>query len=99
VKCGLYDKNPNLCNCVTLELPEELGVSNSCEQMKGLLFATAEAWEPDWAGVMSRESMHRDGFSAERPFVDWMVYISRSMLRSVPAVMPPSEVQSVGQIG
>jgi Immunity protein 52 len=92
ITCGLYWTSPNpdagLSNCVTLDLPEDLGELNQAGRMSGVLAAVARAWEPDWAGVMSRDSMNARAFDANAPFVDWMVYVSRR----IDGVPPPSSV-------
>jgi hypothetical protein len=92
ITCGLYWTSPNpnasLSNCVTLDLPEDLGELKQAERMCGVLAAVAQAWEPDWAGVMSREAMNARAFDAKIPFVDWMVYVPRR----IDGVLSPSSV-------
>ncbi len=92
VTCGLYwvspTQNASLSNCVTVDLPEQLGDLGRAEQMKHLLTTVVRAWEPEWAGVMSREAMRTRSFDARRPFVDWMVFVPRS----VGLLPPPSSV-------
>ena len=99
VTCGLYwvspTPNASMSNCVVLHLPTDLGELNQTERMAHLLAATARAWEPDWAGVMSNESMKARGFDASAPFVDWMVYVPRQ-IRGVP---PPSSVIALKGLG
>ncbi len=58
--------------------------------MRPVLAAVANAWEPDWAGVMSDEAMQRRKFDAGKPFVDWMLYISDKWLPKVPTFEPPA---------
>jgi hypothetical protein len=83
VKCGLYwtSSNPNasLSNYVTLDLPKDLGELKQAERMSTVLAAVARAWEPDWAGVMSKDAMNARAFDARIPFVDWMVYLPRKI--------------------
>ena len=92
ITCGLYWTSPNpnasLSNCVTLDLPEDLGELKQAERMSGVLAAVAQAWEPDWASVMSREAMNARAFDAKIPFVDWMVYVPRR----IDSVLSPSSV-------
>ena len=77
--CGLYWQSAtpgiSVSNCVVLDLPKDLGILASWQTMSQLLTVTAEAWQPDWAGVMSESSMLSRNFDAEVPFVDWMVYV------------------------
>jgi hypothetical protein len=55
IKCGLYWTSPTanagMSNCVTLDLPEDLGDLKQVDRMSAMLAAIARAWEPDWAGV------------------------------------------------
>lgn len=99
VNCGLHwispAPNASLGNCVTLDLPEDLGELRQTERTVRVLAAAARAWEPDWAGVMSKESMTVRSFDAKVPFVDWMVYIPRK----IGGVSPPSRVIGLEDIG
>jgi hypothetical protein len=92
ITCGLYwgdgTLGAGICNCVTLDLPEDLGELKQAGRMSGVLAAVVQAWEPDWAGVMSREAMNARAFDAKIPFVDWMVYVPRR----IDNVPPPSSV-------
>jgi hypothetical protein len=92
ITCGLYWTSPNpnagLSNSVTLDLPEDLGELKQVERMSAVLAAVAQAWEPDWAGVMSRDAMNARAFDARTSFVDWIVYVPRRIDR----VLPPSSV-------
>ena len=95
IQCGLYwkseNQNTSLCNSVTLTLPKTLGGLGRAEKMAEILSIVAAAWEPAWAGVMSRDAMNTRDFDARRPFVDWMTYIP-SRISEVPA---PSTVQQL----
>ena len=79
IRCGLYWRSANpgvsLGNCVVLDLPKDLGALAAPSRMSKLLALTAEAWQPDWAGVMSESSMLNKNFDAEDPLVDWMIYV------------------------
>jgi hypothetical protein len=99
ITCGLYTANPNLGNCVAITLPEDLGKLRQSEQMARVLAVIAKAWEPDWAGVMSTDSMNAKGFNAKVPFVDWMLYISDRLLLQIPTVSPPATVQQIERLG
>lgn len=72
--CGSYNINPNLSNAVVLDLPEDFGEVAEKECCTELLAVVARAWEPEWAGVISRAS--RDSRPFDSPFVDWMVYVN-----------------------
>jgi hypothetical protein len=88
ITCGLYWTSPNpsasMSNSVTVDLPENLGELKQSERMAGVLAAVARAWEPDWAGIMSRDAMSARAFNAKVPFVDWMVFVPRK-IDNVPA--------------
>jgi hypothetical protein len=95
ITCGLYWTSPNpnasMSNCLTLDLPEDLGELKHAERMACVLAAIAREWEPDWAGVISRDAMSARAFNAKAPFVDWMVFIPRK-IDGVPA---PSSVMQL----
>lgn len=92
LRCGLYWKSSNASvsvgNCVVFDLPKNLGILAEAQRMVQLLAATARAWNPDWAGVMSESSMLTRDFGAEKPFVDWMIYVPRRIGKAPePAVL------------
>lgn len=100
VLCGLCwaSRTPSvsLSNCVVLDLPKELGDLAEANRMIQLLAATARAWNPDWAGVMSEASMLTRGFDAEEPFVDWMIYVPRRIEKvAEPSFLLQLEVGSI----
>lgn len=99
ITCGLYTSNPNLGNCVTLNLPEDLGDLRQSERMVAVLICVVTAWEPDWAGVMSTDAMNARPFSAQVPFVDWMLYLSNTLVPQVPPLPPPATVRKVERLG
>lgn len=88
VACGLYSSG--MSNCVTIDLPEHLGTLRSSDRMTDVLLGLAKAWEPEWAGVMSRDSMRQREYDAGRPFVDWMVFVPGK----VGTVPPPGRLIS-----
>lgn len=88
ITCGLYCNR--LANCVTLDLPEDLGGLRDAKAMSAVLAAAAGAWEPDWGCVASSEAMDRRRFSATKPFVDWMLYVSDERLPIMPTLKPPA---------
>ena len=83
VRCGLswQSSKPNVSvgNCVIVDLPKILVPPASEQKMTRALAAAAQAWKPDWAGVMSESSMLARNFDAEVPFVDWMVFVPRKV--------------------
>jgi hypothetical protein len=99
INCGLYWKsaNPNvyLGNCVTLDFPEELGELVRTEHMARVLAVVARAWEPDWAGVMSKDAMRVRTFNPKIPFVDWMVFVPRW----IESITPPSSIVRLQGLG
>jgi hypothetical protein len=99
ITCGLYWDSPNqtasLSNYVILELPEDLGAFEQAQYTSCVLTAVAKAWEPAWAGVMSRQAMSARGFNAKHPFVDWMVYVPWT----VDKVQPPSSSIKLDGLG
>jgi immunity protein 52 of polymorphic toxin system len=94
IRCGDFSKRGS--NCVTLEFPDDLGALRKADRMKAVLSAVATAWEPDWAGVMSDYAMDIREFDAKLPFVDWMLYISRAWLPTIPRLAPPASAEPVG---
>jgi hypothetical protein len=92
ITCGLYWQSPNqsvgISNHVILELPQDLGRFEQPKYTSCVLAAVATAWKPAWAGVMSRRAMNSRGFDAKSPFVDWMLYVPRSL----DGVQPPSSI-------
>lgn len=95
VACGGYSK---FCsNCINLNFAEKRGGLNRASRMKDVLVAVATAWEPDWAGVMSEAAKDSRGFGTTRsPFIDWMVYLSRDWLPTLPSMAPPASAEPVG---
>ena len=99
VTCGSYSSNPHLGNCVTLNFPENLGKLKQSKRMVAVLASVATAWEPDWAGVMSRNAMNERNFNARVPFVDWMIYVNNRLISQVPSLPSPIVVQQIEKIG
>ena len=97
VGCGLFVRLPkdNLRNSVVLTLPPDLDALSRAETMTRIVAAAARAWEPDWAGVMSRHAMNERSFDARTPFVDWIVYVPRE----IAAPESPSSVVPVPGLG
>jgi hypothetical protein len=99
ITCGLYweSANPNagLSNSVVLQLPKSLGTLSEAKNMARVLTVVAEAWEPAWAGVLSRAAMRARNFDPALPFVDWMAYVP-SEIDQVPS---PSTVLRLAGLG
>ena len=83
ITCGLYwsgsKSRAGLLNSIVLDLPQDLGELNRSEKMSSLLLSVVNAWTPDWAGVMAKDAMRSRNFSAQVPFVDWMLFVSREL--------------------
>lgn len=98
VTCGLFTQNANLRNSFVLDLPEtlrDLGKKGGALQA---LVAVVMAWEPDWAGIVSRASRSSRSFKPDSPFVDWMIYLNRLDIAQLQ--LPPSaSFVKVGDLG
>lgn len=98
IKCGLHwksqSRNAGLSNNVILTLPSDLGELRRAESMARVLAVVSEAWEPAWAGVMSRSAMNARNFDSGRLFVDWMIYVPWEV---DPLPPPTSIVQLAGR--
>lgn len=95
VHCGAY--GPHVGNSVTLSLPAAIVCRLGAEKIEYLLSLTCEIWQPEWAGVMSKQAMQARNFSGRRPFVDWMVYVPRT-IHVVPPFATVMPVQGLGSI-
>jgi hypothetical protein len=103
ITCGLYwlspSPNASMWNCVTLNFPQDLGDLKRADHMARVIDVVARAWEPDWAGVMSKASMDARGFKAGEPFVDWMVYVSKSLRLNGMKIDAPASILPVDNLG
>lgn len=97
--CGVYAKNPHLRNSVVLDLPEILDLSDK-DRYVSVLTSIVQAWEPDWAGVISRATRDSRPFNPAVPFIDWIFYVSRTGLasRSLPATVSTCELPGKGTV-
>jgi len=93
IHCGCY--NERMGNNVCINLPYKAESARWVENASALLARVAETWRPKWAGIMSKKAMKERGYDADYPFVDWMVYVPRS----VPAMPPPSRVEVLKDLG
>lgn len=94
VACGIYADNQHLRNSVVLDLPDELANASGKDRCLAILTAVVDAWEPDWAGVISRTSRNSRSPNPASPFVDWMVYINRPGINysSLPSAATTSNI-------
>lgn len=101
ITCGLHLKGPatsvTMSNFVILDLPTDAGALVNAEMMKRLTTIAAQTWEPDWAGVMSKDSMLARNFNARFPFVDWVLYIPGRII-DVPQPSSTVTVPGLGSI-
>jgi len=93
IHCGSY--NERVGNNVCIDLPYKAENAKWVENASALLAHVAEIWRPRWAGIMSKKAMRERSFNAKYPFVDWMVYVPRS----IPAMPPPSRVEVLKDLG
>jgi hypothetical protein len=91
IRCGCY--NERIGNSVVVDLPYRS--SGWVQKATSLLALAAEIWKPRWAGIMSQRAMRERDFDGAHPFVDWMVYVPRS----VEAVPPPGYVLPLNDLG
>jgi hypothetical protein len=77
-----------------LDLPDELANAAGKDRCLAILTAVVDAWEPDWAGVISRISRNSRSPNPASPFVDWMVYINRPGINysSLPSAATTSNI-------
>lgn len=88
VICGSFSQNANLRNSVVLDFPEAPGDLGRKDVALQALVAVVRAWEPDWAGIVSRASSSTSPFKPGSPFVDWMIYLNYLDIAS--SQLPPS---------
>lgn len=91
--CGSCSER--VTNNVLVDLPYLPEGSPWVEKASGLLGRVAEIWHPQWAGVMSKNAMREREFGIDRPIVDWMVYVPRS----IEAASPPARVEILNDLG
>jgi hypothetical protein len=85
--CGGY--SPRVPNCVVVNFPAELGSLSRAETMCSIVAAVARAWEPERAQVASHEARDTRLYQPGKPFVDWMLYLSRDWLPKGTTHLPP----------
>ncbi len=101
ITCGMSTTRASMGNCVALNLPPDLKQLADSDAMSHLLGAVVRSWEPDWAGVMSDVARRVRGFTAKRPFVDWMIYLKdKDMLwnRQLPLPASVCEIEGIGGV-
>jgi hypothetical protein len=79
-------------NSLKIDFPRELGSLASADKMSDVLAAVARAWEPQWAGVQSRQATQLRPFHPDKPFVDWMLYLCRDRLPNGATLHWPARV-------
>lgn len=92
IGCGCFDAAGNN---IVLNLPMQCALLSSDARASALLALVAKSWHPDWAGIMSNRAVSQRNFDAGHPFVDWMVYVPRS----VETMPPPARVETVEGLG
>jgi hypothetical protein len=93
IHCGCYSER--IGNNVLIDLPSKTVSLKWVDNASMLLALVAETWRPKWAGIMSKKAMRERDFNGDYPFVDWMVYVPRS----VKAVPLPSRVEVLKGLG
>ena len=103
IACGFTEQSSTperrrlMVNNVLIEWPSGLGSLARSEAMLPILSSVIKTWRPDWAGVMSRHAMDEQLFDADKPFLDWMLYVSGII--KAPETLPYSlNIPSVGTI-
>jgi hypothetical protein len=86
-------------NAVVINLPKELGAFALPDKMIAVLSTVVRAWEPEWAGVQSQKAVDLRHGHMDHPFVDWMVYLSRDLLRDGTTLHQPARVVALGSLG
>ena len=93
IHCGAY--SARIGNSVIIDLPYQSESSEWVGRASSLLALTAEVWQPNWAGIMSKKAMRERDFDGDNPFVDWMVYVPRR----IAAVPSPGRVEALNGLG
>jgi len=93
IHCGSYSERVG--NSVVVDLPYRSETLEWVAKASSLLALVARIWRPEWAGIMSKTAMRERNFAADYPFVDWMVYVPRS----IEEVPPPGCVESIDGLG
>lgn len=99
IGCGIYGEySPP--NAIVLDLPSKLGGFASAQASANLLAAAVKAWEPEWGGMISRESRERRARKVGDPVIDWIFYINRLDIdhSKLPASASMQPVDDLGTI-
>jgi len=94
IGCGCFD---GAGNNIVLNLPLHCELLFSEDKAAALLALAAECWHPDWAGIISKKAILERGFDGDRPFVDWMVYVSRA-IHTAPPFATVVHIDGLGSI-
>jgi hypothetical protein len=97
IHCGSYSEGSG--NDVVLNLPEDMGDLRKPERMAAVLATVVRAWEPDTGGVMSLTAIRATDYRLQVPFVNWMVYVSNTVVPELPPMPQPAGVQKVDGLG
>jgi len=93
VHCGCY--NDRVGNNVIIDLPHSSESPAWVDNAVSLLALVAEIWQPEWAGIMSKQAMRDRDFDGDRPFADWLVYVPRA----IPSVPSPARFEVLNNLG
>jgi hypothetical protein len=94
ITCG--SRSERAGNSVELVFPAGLAPLASVEKMSAVLAAVVRAWEPEWAGVQSREALQLRPLEAGQPFVDWMLYLCRERCPNGATLHHPAQLHALG---
>jgi hypothetical protein len=94
IACG--SRSERVGNSVELVFPAGLAPLASVEKMSAVLAAVVRAWEPEWAGVQSREALQLRPVEAGQPFVDWMLYLCRERCPNGATLHHPARLHALG---
>lgn len=75
MSCGIYSTVSGLSNAVVLKIPSQLDV-NATNQVRQIILALSQAWEPDWAIVAAQTRVTQQAGAG--PFLDRALYIRSS---------------------
>lgn len=75
MRCGVYTSVPTLGNAVVLNLPYSFDVTLA-QDLRRLVAAFVDAWEPDWMAITSQTKMSECG--TQNPFLDKALYLKSS---------------------
>lgn len=97
ITCGLYSEIVGVgSNNVVLLFPKDPGALVDPERASHALAVVVKHWAPDWGVILSNEARNvRDWW--QKPFVDWMVYVSQRVA-SVPSPSTVTHLENGGSL-